>query len=696
MTIRSRLVMAVALVLAMATTAASADLTAGINALERGDHVTALRELTPLAERGNAQAQNGLGYMYSKGLGVPQDRAAALIWYRAAAGQGLATAQMNLGKMYADGDGIPQDYAEALTWYRRAAEQGHAGAQGQLGFMYAEGQGVPQDHAEALQWFRKGAEQGDPKAQFNLGTMYDRGRGVPQDGQEALKWLTRAAEQGHTGAQSNLGAMFFTGQGVSRDYAEALRWTRKAAEGGEAAAQYNLAIMYDNGLGVPQDSAEALEWLQRAADQGYEDAKTAMGKVDVSRIERPADDLDRLLAEADRVLGGLDCANFKNVPESEWQFFLENYLQNRNSLGDDSYTPPRQSYISNAITVGRQLYLKFLTSDSPRGGESMLIMCNMAQKHYLDIVYKDPTSRDTEEYKTQYSQFAREQRIIARHFGDSAIRQSWENLRAAVREHPDLPAVESYPMGGSPGSTTPSPPATPDRISAERVGGKVRFSGLPSRCEVTVYSLAGDRCARMVHESVEEAGALEWDMIGTDGKTVPAGIYIFSVQANGRSVKTGRFVTSTVSDQQTAETPPANAAALPDPPLAFIGIKKGDTEAQVVAIYGQPRTVARGSYGKLMFYNTDVVFCVTRDDGAVTDVSLYPKGVATIRAKKTEDQISTWVLKSRREIVERWGTPNGDRGTLVSYWKTRYGTVWFWFGASGDDSPCTHMEVKWN
>ncbi len=54
----------------------------------KGDYATALRVLRPLAEQGEAQAQNNLGAMYAKGQGVPQDYAAAIVWYRKAAEQG--------------------------------------------------------------------------------------------------------------------------------------------------------------------------------------------------------------------------------------------------------------------------------------------------------------------------------------------------------------------------------------------------------------------------------------------------------------------------------------------------------------------------------------------------------------------------------------------------------------------------------
>ncbi len=90
-------------------------------AYQRGDYATALRELRPLAEQGDAGAQNQLGIMYSNGKSVPQDYAKALQWWRKAAGQGFARAQFNLGYMYDKGYGVPQDYAQAHMWYNLAA-----------------------------------------------------------------------------------------------------------------------------------------------------------------------------------------------------------------------------------------------------------------------------------------------------------------------------------------------------------------------------------------------------------------------------------------------------------------------------------------------------------------------------------------------------------------------------------------------
>ena len=141
-----------------------ADFGKGVDAFQRGDYATALREWTLLAKQGNATAQYNLGYMYDLGKGVPQDYKAAVKWYRLAADQGYASAQYNLGNMHRKGTGVAQDYKAAFKWYKAAAEQGNANAQYGLGFMYKYGKGVPQDLVYAHVWFNIAASSGDTEA----------------------------------------------------------------------------------------------------------------------------------------------------------------------------------------------------------------------------------------------------------------------------------------------------------------------------------------------------------------------------------------------------------------------------------------------------------------------------------------------------------------------------------------------------
>ncbi len=66
----------------------SADFDKGVAAFENGDFATAPKELTPLAEQGNAFAQSNLGVMYATGKGVPQDYIHAHMWWNIAASSG--------------------------------------------------------------------------------------------------------------------------------------------------------------------------------------------------------------------------------------------------------------------------------------------------------------------------------------------------------------------------------------------------------------------------------------------------------------------------------------------------------------------------------------------------------------------------------------------------------------------------------
>lgn len=114
---------ALAVLLLLVTPAVGQDYEKGYNAAIRGDFTTALREFRPLAEQGDAKAQQNLGSMFQAGVGVPQDYAEALKWFRLAAEQGQAIAQMGLGFMYFKGQGVPQNIVTAHVWFNLAGAQ---------------------------------------------------------------------------------------------------------------------------------------------------------------------------------------------------------------------------------------------------------------------------------------------------------------------------------------------------------------------------------------------------------------------------------------------------------------------------------------------------------------------------------------------------------------------------------------------
>jgi TPR repeat protein len=146
------------------TTPAWADFQADVEAFERGDYITALREWRPLAEQGEAYAQYSLGWLYENGYAVPQDYVQARQWYEKAAAQGNVKAQNNLGLLYDKGLGGPQDYVQARQWYEKAAAQGDAYALLNLGWLYRDGHGVPKDYVQAHKWYNLAGANGNEHA----------------------------------------------------------------------------------------------------------------------------------------------------------------------------------------------------------------------------------------------------------------------------------------------------------------------------------------------------------------------------------------------------------------------------------------------------------------------------------------------------------------------------------------------------
>ena len=53
---------------------------AGLNAIDRHHYATAFRSFKPMAEKGIAEAQNNIGFLYQNGFGVKRSYANAITW----------------------------------------------------------------------------------------------------------------------------------------------------------------------------------------------------------------------------------------------------------------------------------------------------------------------------------------------------------------------------------------------------------------------------------------------------------------------------------------------------------------------------------------------------------------------------------------------------------------------------------------
>jgi uncharacterized protein len=170
--------------------AVSAPLDDAKAAMTRGDFERALNILRPLADHGDADAQELLARMYVDGKGVPQSREIGFDWLKKAASQGRAADQYMIGVMYRTGTGIAKDEAMAASWFLKAANQGDADAQDNLGALYRYGAGVPKDFDQEFTWTEKAAKQNDARAQLNLSRLYYLGEGAPRDLVQAYSWLS--------------------------------------------------------------------------------------------------------------------------------------------------------------------------------------------------------------------------------------------------------------------------------------------------------------------------------------------------------------------------------------------------------------------------------------------------------------------------------------------------------------------------
>ena len=81
-----------------------------------------------LAQEGNAEAQETVGWMYTRQQGVAFDRCEATYWQDKAARAGRTKAQASLGYNYANGDGVIRDFDLAYLWLMTAAKNGDADA----------------------------------------------------------------------------------------------------------------------------------------------------------------------------------------------------------------------------------------------------------------------------------------------------------------------------------------------------------------------------------------------------------------------------------------------------------------------------------------------------------------------------------------------------------------------------------------
>lgn len=235
----------------------------GLDAFNRYDYATAIRELEPLAVQGHIDAQIKLGELYD----IKEDFQRALYWFEKAARQGSAVAQMNLGLHYQSGKGVPSDSWAASVWFGKAlgkwealAKKGNLDAKLRLGEFYDN----QKDYQQALLWYKKAADMGSVTADLQIALHYRLGWGVPANDKVAFFWYKKAAEKGD--GYIAVANSYRDGVGVKKDYKQAEYWYKKEAERGSVTAYYMLGVI--NGKGYLADHMKAVLWYKKAFEGG--------------------------------------------------------------------------------------------------------------------------------------------------------------------------------------------------------------------------------------------------------------------------------------------------------------------------------------------------------------------------------------------------------------------------------------------
>mgnify|MGYP002793458709 FL=1 len=201
----------------------------------------------------------------------------------ALAEKGDAEAMYELGKKLYSGKGVSKSYEEAREMFEKGAEAGHVGCCYELGAMLVGGIGGETDDERAAELFRKAADGGDVHAMFELGAMYAQGRGVKKSYvkamrylrmanalpeanamlDEAISWWRPAAEARIPEGEYWYGVCLINGYGVTPDYTTGFNWIYQAALSDHPKAIDAMVQIYEGGIGVPEDKGKAAFWRDR-------------------------------------------------------------------------------------------------------------------------------------------------------------------------------------------------------------------------------------------------------------------------------------------------------------------------------------------------------------------------------------------------------------------------------------------------
>jgi TPR repeat protein len=209
----------------------AADRDRGVAACESQDWHTAAQELSPEeATTTDPEVVRCLADMRFSGLGLSRDAPKAFSLWKRVADLGNDDAEETVGYFYLDGVGTARDTKLAEEYFLRSARQGNPKAMSDLSLYYWLGFiGCCPDRQKSLYWTAKLADFGDAAAAMELVRIYSTGDSVAEDDKAALAWALKAAKEDSVDAYLFLGDAMERGRGTDKNPVEAYKWFDLAA-----------------------------------------------------------------------------------------------------------------------------------------------------------------------------------------------------------------------------------------------------------------------------------------------------------------------------------------------------------------------------------------------------------------------------------------------------------------------------------
>lgn len=221
---------------------------------------------------GDAQAQFDLGQAYEQGIGVPQNKDQAALWYQHAAAQQHAGAEYNLAILYLK-KGTAQDYKTGRDLLMITAFKGSSFAQYVLAKILRDpvnGTVSAFDEEQALSMLHLASANGYGQAQYDLAEFLAKNRGddftvraQAQRIQRIRALYASAATKGVREAAVPL-AFYNAMQPDHNLKKQAFAVALDEAKRGNNKAALLVGLLYDRGTGTAKNHEEAMEWYKKA------------------------------------------------------------------------------------------------------------------------------------------------------------------------------------------------------------------------------------------------------------------------------------------------------------------------------------------------------------------------------------------------------------------------------------------------